>query len=85
LEQAFEPRFPIELTKSTGYFAKPFSSSGGTFASRRTPRTSNVSMEYTVECPYCNKRFRRTTYDTKLNDHKDQYGNHCYGRVGYMV
>ena len=24
----FEPRFPIELTKSTGYFTKPFSSSG---------------------------------------------------------
>jgi predicted nucleotidyltransferase component of viral defense system len=85
LEQTFEPRFPIELTKSTGYFSKPFSSSVGTFASRRTARTSNYLMEYTVECPYCNKRFKRTKYDTKLNDHKDQYGNRCYGRVGYMV
>jgi hypothetical protein len=37
------------------------------------------------ECPYCNKRFPRKTYDTKLNEHKDRYGNRCYGRVGYIV
>ena len=30
LDQTFNPRFPIELTKSTGYFPKPFSSSTGT-------------------------------------------------------
>jgi len=81
LDQNFEPRFPIELTKSTGYFAKPFSSdSAGTFGSRRTS-----SRGYTVECPYCNKRFPRKTYDTKLNGHNDRYGNRCYGRVGYIV
>jgi hypothetical protein len=87
-EETFEPRFPIELAKSGGYFGKPyFSGSGvGTFASRRAPRRSaGFSMEYTVECPYCNKRFKRAKYDTKLNEHKDRYGNRCYGRVGYMV
>jgi hypothetical protein len=42
-------------------------------------------MEYTVECPYCNKRLKRAKYDTKLNEHKDRYGNRCYGRVGYMI
>ncbi len=85
LDQTFEPRFPIELTKSTGYFAKPFSTSAGTLTSRRTPRKSSFGIEYTVECPYCNKRFKRSSYDTKLNEHKDRYGNRCYGRVGYIV
>jgi predicted nucleotidyltransferase component of viral defense system len=86
LNETFEPRFPIELTKSTGYFAKPFSSSGtGAFGARRASSRTNFGIEYTVECPYCNKRFKRTKYDTKLNEHKDRYGNRCYGRVGYIV
>jgi len=86
-EETFEPRFPIELTKSEGYFGKPYfsGSSVGSFRSRHAPRSSRSSIEYTVECPYCNKRFPRSKYDTKLNEHKDQYGNRCYGRVGYLV
>ncbi len=40
---------------------------------------------YTVECPYCGKRFKRKKRNTKLNAHKDQYGNKCYGRRGQMV
>ncbi len=85
LDQTFEPRFAIELTKSTGYFAKPFASSAGRFTSHRTPRKSSYGIEYTVECPYCNKRFKRSSYDIKLNEHKDRYGNRCFGRVGYIV
>jgi len=87
-EETFEPRFPIELAKSGGgYFGKLyFSGYGvGTFSSRRAPSVSRSAMAYTVECPYCNKRFPRSKYDTKLNEHKDRYGNRCYGRVGYMV
>jgi predicted nucleotidyltransferase component of viral defense system len=82
MDETFEPRFPIELTKSSGYFAKPFSGSGS--STQRTRKTA-VGNEYTVECPYCNKRFKRAKYDTKLNEHKDRYGNRCYGRVGHMV
>jgi predicted nucleotidyltransferase component of viral defense system len=86
LNETFNPRFPIELTKSSGYFARPFSSgSTGTFSSRRASSRAGFGMEYTVECPYCNKRFKRTKYDTKLNEHKDRYGNRCYGRTGYIV
>jgi predicted nucleotidyltransferase component of viral defense system len=86
-DETFEPRFSIELTKSGGYFSKPyFAGAGvGNFASRRVSRSSGLSKNYTVECPYCNKRFKRSKYDTKLNEHKDRYGNRCYGRVGYMV
>jgi len=85
LDQTFEPRFPIELIKSTGYFTKPFSNSAGMFRSRRAARKSSSGIEYTVECPYCNKRFKRSSYDTKVNEHKDRYGNRCYGRIGYIV
>lgn len=88
LEETFEPRFPIELTKSSGYFAESFfsgSRSRGFNTPRVSKQTSPFSVEYTVECPYCNKRFKRTKYDTKLNEHKDQYGNRCFGRVGYIV
>jgi hypothetical protein len=86
LNEAFEPRFPIELMKSSGYFARPFPSGNtAAFRSRRASSKANFGVEYTVECPYCNKRFKRTKYDTKLNEHKDRYGNHCYGRVGYIV
>jgi hypothetical protein len=86
-EETFEPRFPIELAKSGGYFGKPyFPSAGvGSFPSRRAATRSLSALEYTVECPFCNKRFKRSTYNTRLNDHKDAYGNRCYGRVGYMV
>lgn len=86
LNETFEPRFPIELTKSSGYFARPFSSGRtGSFGPRRASSRANFGIEYIVECPYCNKRFKRTKYDTKLNEHKDRYGNRCYGRVGYIV
>lgn len=88
LEQTFEPRFPIELTKSGGYFAQPFSSGsfvGTIAASRAAKKTAAFGIGYTVECPYCNKRFKRATYNTRLTEHTDRYGNRCYGRVGYIV
>jgi hypothetical protein len=50
LDQTFEPRFPIELTKSTGYFAKPFSSgSAGTFGPRRTSSKGKCQSKHTVD------------------------------------
>lgn len=91
-EEAFEPRYPIETAKTGGFFARPFSS--GERAPRRRlsapfggnpSRGSAWSNEYTVECPVCSKRFKRTKYDAKLNPHKGQYGNNCYGRIGYIV
>jgi hypothetical protein len=82
MDETFEPRFPIELTKSTGYFGTPFSSRS---TSRITKESRAFGVEYVVECPYCDKRFKRTRYDTKLSEHKDKYGNRCPGRVGYIV
>ena len=64
-------------------------------SSRRSPSSlpggsrgkaaSPFGITYTVQCPYCSKRFKRNKLDTKLNEHKDQFGNRCYGRVGFIV
>jgi predicted nucleotidyltransferase component of viral defense system len=82
LDETFQPRIPVELTKSTGYFSKGFGSTK-TFGSHRTTALSN-SREFTLVCPYCDKSFKRSKYETKLNEHKDRYGNKCYGRIGYI-
>lgn len=110
-DRTFEPRFPIELSGSGGYFGAtsfptgsdtrpPFGktasrawagassfgkSSSSPFGGSRKRTASPFGITYTVQCPYCNKRFKRDRLDTKLNEHKDQYGNRCYGRVGVIV
>lgn len=40
---------------------------------------------YIFQCNYCEKKFRRTKNESVLNEHKDKYGNRCYGRRGYLV
>jgi len=96
-DETFEPRYPIELSKAREHFGGGYFSSS--FMTRtpsiRTPRirtssprkraTSIYGLSVTVECPYCNKRFKRSSYDTKLNKHKDKWGNQCYGTVGFIV
>ena len=37
------------------------------------------------QCPVCGKRFYRKKFSTRLNSHKDRYGNRCYGRTGSLV
>jgi predicted nucleotidyltransferase component of viral defense system len=80
----FEPRYPVELSKAgdretAGYFAKD------PYTPRTRGRISSSSSAYSVECLACGKRFRRATYSTRLNAHKNEYGSACYGRVGYIV
>jgi predicted nucleotidyltransferase component of viral defense system len=100
MEEGFEPRYDIELSKAgehfgKTYFSKPFSKTPrpytprATRVSARTPRArssfgSAYGMPYTVVCSVCSKRFKRSTYTTKLNKHKDRFGNQCYGTYGYI-
>jgi predicted nucleotidyltransferase component of viral defense system len=81
LPETFTPRYPVELSKAgehlgAGYFARPFG--GG----RRRVRTGWI---YTIQCNYCSRTFKRREANTVLKEHKDSYGNLCYGRVGYVV
>ena len=90
-DEEFDPRFPIELSKAGEYFGKPYFASGSTSVPARSsrptrrPQPSAYGLTYTVECPYCQKRFKRSSFDTKLNEHKDKYGNRCFGRIGHIV
>jgi predicted nucleotidyltransferase component of viral defense system len=81
LQETFSPRYPVELSKAgehlgAGYFARPFG--GG----RRRARTE---WTYTIQCNYCSRTFKRREANTVLKEHKDTYGNVCYGRAGYVV
>jgi hypothetical protein len=85
-EEPFEPRYPIELGKSGEFAGKTYFGGGGfrtgTF---RIPRRTRTTHVYLVECSYCGKRFPRKRYSTRLRPHKDQHGNKCYGRSGYIA
>jgi predicted nucleotidyltransferase component of viral defense system len=84
-EETFDPKYPIELTKgsSTRYFARSSFASSPTRSARRS--SGGPGIRYTIECPYCGKQFKRSQMDTKLNEHKDRFGNRCYGRVGFVA
>jgi predicted nucleotidyltransferase component of viral defense system len=50
--------------------------------------SSRIGPTYIIECPYCNKKFRRSKHNFTLNKHKDQSGySICLGsgRKGYLV
>ena len=91
-DESFEPRFEIELAKAGGADASgPFSGRPGSRRLFSTPRRSirrsvpSFAPTYFVACPYCGKRFSRQRLSLTLNPHKDQFGNRCYGRLGYQV
>jgi len=83
-DQEFEPRFEIELSKAGQFFKERFFQGSpqrrlGSISRRRS------SARYVIECPVCGKRFYRQKYSTKLNPHKDPYGNRCFGKHGMLV
>lgn len=101
MEDKFEPRFEVELSKAgerakKSYFGKPFSDRtyhrtkrrSGTRTRRTSAATSyfgSSGPSYILECPVCGKKFRRTKQTTSLNRHKDKYGNYCFGRTGFIA
>ena len=89
LNETFEPRYPVELSKAgeygpSSYFSKGFGSGGGRIRRVRFAPLRH-GWRYTVECSYCSRKFKRMRRSTRLNPHKDGYGNACYGRNGYIV
>jgi predicted nucleotidyltransferase component of viral defense system len=87
-DERFEPRFPIALAKDGpsdgGAFARPFSSRPRIL---RTPsRRRRPTSIYRLRCSNCGKTFRRETMrSSRLNPHKDGYGNRCPGRSGHWT
>ena len=90
--EQFTPRFPVELSKAGEFGDKTyFGSSFTKIRSTRSPlelrrvKRHRTGTTYIVQCSYCGKKFRRSTYTTKLKKHKNKQGNPCYGRVGYVI
>jgi hypothetical protein len=54
-------------------------------ASRGRARPNPFALTYTLQCPYCGKRFKRDKVDSRLNEHKDKSGNRCPGRIGSFL
>jgi predicted nucleotidyltransferase component of viral defense system len=89
----FTPRYAVELTPSGRLLipdtvsqpriSHPGRPSGGRrlqhFARTRT------GLIYVIQCMYCGRRFRKKSYETALNPHKDKSGYPCPGRTGFMV
>jgi predicted nucleotidyltransferase component of viral defense system len=98
LDEHFEPRYEVELSKAgepaqKSYFGKGFTSHDGNKSFRRISKIHRTKPRafhgltgpvYVIECIYCGKLFSRTSNDTHLKKHKDKYGNPCYGRAGYL-
>lgn len=90
-EKSFDPQFEIELSKA-GERAQ-VEHFGSRKTHTRAPRRSRptksrygaMSLIYVVQCPYCQKRFQRTTNDTVLKAHKTPDGWPCGARRGYIA
>jgi predicted nucleotidyltransferase component of viral defense system len=98
LDEQFEPRFPIELAKAGQPAEKQHFGDGIARSRTRLPRRMSTrtpprprralgwgGMTYTVQCPYCLKKFKRSTFSTALNPHKDSNGYACAGKHGYLL
>jgi predicted nucleotidyltransferase component of viral defense system len=91
-DQKFEPRYEVELSKAgeipkATYFAGHSRSGffGGGLRPRRTSRPSAFARIYLVQCPYCQKQFKRKTHSLVLKPHKSPDGYQCNSRHGYLV
>jgi hypothetical protein len=85
LQDTFAPRIPVELAGGKVTVGSFIRSTGVSRARRPSSRPAIRRRTYVIQCPYCQRNFTRTTADTVLREHKDGYGNRCYGRRGYRI
>ncbi len=92
--QVFKPVYRVEFSSSGRIVASPTTTTPQTTTRPRTPRATGRRLSrrpkrhgtvYVIQCSYCQKKFRRKEYSTKLNRHKDKQGYPCAGRIGYLV
>lgn len=99
-EESFDPRYEIELSKagevgSNGYFGNTFRNSlepnrvrnrkHSKFGIYKSTKFNTFQQTYKIQCPYCQKIFRRKSNSLTLNDHKTPEGYRCGGRKGYLI
>jgi predicted nucleotidyltransferase component of viral defense system len=96
----FEPRAEIQLSKaaevsrvanfrrdggSSRHFAIKKQSASTVRRPSSTLRPSFKAQEFTVQCPYCQKKFKRASRDSALRPHKAPGGYQCGGRHGIFL
>lgn len=85
-EIAFEPRYDVELSRAGELGDRTtFSSPSRQRAVVRRSPAAAATARYRIQCAYCGRTFPRSTPSTRLNAHKDRYGNACYGRRGHRA
>ena len=82
---SFVPRYAIELTTSGPLSVPPTTSTPRPGPVRLRSSARHAGPTYVVQCTACGKRFNRTSYDTKLNPHKNKSGFDCFGRIGFVA
>lgn len=97
--QSFTPRYAIELTPSGPVIIPPTThtatlrSPAPVFRAPKPaarPRAARPSFgssgpTYVYQCPYCQKKFSRSTQTTTLTAHKGKNGHPCPGRTASWV
>lgn len=96
---AFTPRYAVELSPQGPVLVGQSTARPQAYVPRvpqiRTRRTTTRTASrskavfgkpvHIYQCPYCNKKFRKSSFDSKLNPHKNEWGGQCSGRTGYFV
>jgi predicted nucleotidyltransferase component of viral defense system len=96
--RVFKPRYRIEFSSVGGIHATPTehrsrgnvhggysSSSRSSYSSFRKSTSRSSGMKYVFQCTLCQKKFTRSKYDSRLNEHKNSYGMRCSGRIGTFI
>ena len=97
--QAFRPRYAVELSASGPLTTLPLERARTSAVPSdlhrlgraraptrlRTPQPAGgFGLSYTFACTTCGKTFKRSTYDSTLNPHKNKQGSSCPGRLGSL-
>ena len=85
--RAFRPTFAVEFSQAGPLIAPTTADragwQGGSPIRGRSTRSSRPA--YVIECPRCERQFRRVSPDTKLRPHKSKDGWPCLQRFGRLV
>lgn len=81
----FRPVYAIEFSPSGPLSAPPTRRTAFLGTRSRTKRAGHGGLVYVIQCPICDRKFKRTTSETRLRPHKDKTGWRCSGRQGYLV
>jgi len=87
-QRTFAPRYRVELAASGGLQVPLVATRPRTAPPPRSRRPARSGLVYIIECPYCWKRFRRSSMaKEQLNEHKAPEGVRCpgSGRRGHLV